>query len=110
MVPVAEGQRELVTHEFPRVRDVMAKVEEEGHDRTMAMLDRGLEIIQWATENRITLRAEHLEKMCAAYFMATDVDPREVVLVEDQLGGTMEHGMRTVWYFARKEDVEGMSL
>ena len=71
---------------------------------------RGREIIEMAQERGIEIKAEHLEKMCAAYLMATDIDPREVVLVEDRLGGTLEHGIRTVWYFARKSDVEGLTL
>jgi len=103
-------ESKLVVHEFPKPSNVMAQVEGEGLDSTMAMLDRGLEIVRWATECGIKLRTDHLEMMCAAYFLKTDVDPRDVVLVEDRLGGTLEQGFRYVWYFADKKDIEGLSL
>jgi len=51
------------------------------------------EVINHYAKTASNLRAEHIEMMCAAYLMATDIDPARVILVEDWQGGRVE------WYF-----------
>ena len=57
-------------------------------------------VLDWGFEHRVMLRGEHLERMCAAYLLATDIDPRDVVLVEEQ------YDLMTTWRFAHKDEVE----
>jgi hypothetical protein len=49
----------------------------------------------------IRIKNEHLEMMAAAYLLKTQIDPREVELVEQHLG------TKIVWYFRKREVVGG---
>lgn len=44
------------------------------------------------------IRAEHIENMVAAYLLKTDIDPRNVELVEERQGD------RIVWYFRERAE------
>ena len=57
-------------------------------------------LLEYARKNGIEIRMQHIEQMAAAYLLQTDIDPSEVVLVEEQAGYN-----RTVWYYARKSDL-----
>lgn len=58
-------------------------------------------LLTYAVEQRVKLRLEHLEMMAAAYFAATNIDPREVVLVEDaRMPG------RTFYYYSTRDEIK----
>ena len=63
--------------------------------------DKYQNLVQWALEQGVKLQLEHIEMMAAAYFSKTDVDPRDVVLVQEQQGWN-----RTVFYFSTKDELK----
>ena len=67
---------------------------------------RAQDIVDHYRKQCVELRMEHLEKMLAAYLLATDIDPSEVVLVEEHPGTFSPDGFAIRYYYARREDVE----
>ena len=49
-------------------------------------------------QDTLDIRNEYIEMMAMAYLKMTDVHPSEVELVEEK------EGLRTRWYFRRKND------
>lgn len=90
---------------YPTIKSLMIEAEHLGIDRPMEILDRGTEILDSYAMRGFEIRAEYLEAMCAAYLMATDIDPADVVLVEERPPFTAET-VKVVWYFARKDDID----
>lgn len=60
--------------------------------------ERIKQLLDWAIEQAVELRCEYIEQMAAAYLLKTNIDPREIELVEDH------RGMEIVFYFRHKTE------
>ena len=45
-------------------------------------------------------RNEHIEALLISYFERENPDPKDVVLVEEHIG------LKTIWYFSTKAEIE----
>ena len=79
-------------------------------DDPLEKYDRLVEILKVYYEHGKDLRTEHLEAMLAAYLMATDIDPAEVMLVEERSGYITDNDLKVKWYYTRKDDIDENDL
>lgn len=61
--------------------------------------ERAKDVMDFAMERGMKVSEAFLESMLVAYLARTDVDPRDVVLVEER------EEWRTVYYFCHKDEV-----